>query len=143
MAWRQHGLPKYQVKKIAELLHLNAVPRHNYGTPAPDAENRYFVVECKARDHLPRLVLDALTQVEKYVEHGDRRIPIAIFHQIGGNYTEDVVCVKLRHFRKLAAFFYAAVNELGELPAELQLLASDTASIYVASDTEGPGEAQA
>ena len=103
MSSRQHRLPKTQARVYDAMLGLVPKIRAHYGDSQPDGTNDFFVAEYKVRNALPPLVKGALRQARRYLLEGDSRIPIAILHEVGTAYTQDVVLIALSDFKRLLA----------------------------------------
>jgi|CZKU01.1.fsa_nt_gi hypothetical protein len=105
-------------RQAAKALGVSRVRRRGERAPdvtalrLPDAS----VLQCevKTRKRLPKLVLDALAQAERY---SPSAIPIAVISQTGGG---AIVCVKLADFVRLIGVKSPAVGE------QLALLARAT-----------------
>jgi len=101
MASRQHQVPKRQAQAYQRLLGLQPIEREHYGESVPDGQNARFVAEYKARAKAPFVIREAMEQVEGYMSRDDERFPLVLFHRIGDRHTEDLVVMRVRHFREL------------------------------------------
>lgn len=69
------------------------------GKNTVDSFNKWLAVESKERKKLPKWLKSALTQVYlNRPKDGIGRLLVAVLHEKGGRYDDDIVCMRLKDF---------------------------------------------
>lgn len=99
-------------RKLAQLLggeRIGVTGRHNMETPDLDIPD--LAVEVKHRKSLPALLKKALLQAETAGKAHDK-VPIAIFHETGKQYTDSYVVIRMDWFLKFYEKWKANTSHL-------------------------------
>lgn len=79
---------------------LSGTRTGNTGTAVADVTAGPWAVECKSRRELPAWLLDAMTQAKRNA--GSSQTGIVVLHQVGQRSDNDIVCMAMRDFSRLA-----------------------------------------
>lgn len=91
-AWKEHE------RRTAR--RLSGVRTGNTGTAVADVTAGPWAVECKSRKELPAWLLDAMTQAKRNA--GTGQTGIVVLHRVGQRSDNDIVCMAMRDFSRLA-----------------------------------------
>ena len=91
-AWKEHE------RRTAR--RLSGTRTGNTGTATADVTAGPWAVECKSRKELPAWLLDAMTQAKRNA--GSGRTGIVVLHRVGQRSDNDIVCMTMRDFSRLA-----------------------------------------
>lgn len=91
-AWKEHE------RRTAR--RLSGVRTGNTGKQTADVDAGVWSIECKSRRELPGWLLDAMTQARRNAQAG--QTGIVVLHQVGQRSDNDIVCMTIRDFSRLA-----------------------------------------
>jgi len=84
-------------RKHAEIFKGKRIPVNSTDGAEYDVVSNAFSIESKERQSYPSWLIDAVSKIEARCKTGT--LPIVILHEKGQLYDNDMVVIRLKHFR--------------------------------------------